>query len=178
MGIRLRKKSKIETIIISFFKNLFMEDERGKQEVHTDMNFPIYNVDQNRSLMKEVVNNKIRSAIFDIRGLKSLGKDGYLTMFYQKNWNIVRQSLCNFVKEAFGNRNIKDVNKTLICLIPKTEKPEFMNQYRPISLCNVTCKCVTKVIVNKLKPLFPNLISMLQTSFIPSRCIQENIVIA
>lgn len=47
----------------------------------------------------------------------------------------------------------------------------------PISLCNVAYKCLTKVLANRLKPLMENLISPFQASFIPGRCIQDNIVI-
>lgn len=34
--------------------------------------------------------------------------------------------------------NLEFINKTSICLIPKIEKLEFINQFRLISLCNVS----------------------------------------
>lgn len=46
------------------------------------------------------------------------------------------------------------LNATFIALIPKCEKPSSFNEFRPISLCNVVYKVITKVICNKMKPTF------------------------
>lgn len=71
---------------------------------------------------------------------------------------------------------IKEVNKTDICLIPKVDKPEFIAQFRLISLCNGAYKVLNKLRVNRLNPLMPYLTSLYQTGFIPKRSIHENIV--
>lgn len=51
------------------------------------------------------------------------------------------------------------MNGTYVVLIPKVEKPELLFQMRPISLCNVYYKVVSKLIVTKLKPLIAKLLS-------------------
>ena len=50
--------------------------------------------------------------------------------------------------------------------------------YRPICLCNVAYKNITKVIANRLQTILPQLVGPHQTSFIPGRHITKNIVIA
>ena len=45
-------------------------------------------------------------------------------------------------------------------------------------ICNVTYKCITKIIMNRLKPSLPSLILPFQASFILKRNIQDNIIIA
>lgn len=61
------------------------------------------------------------------------------------------------------------MNKTNIVLIPKTDNPETINQFRPIGLCNVSYKVVSKIIVYRIRPLLDNIISPFQSSFIHGR---------
>lgn len=83
------------------------------------------------------------------------------------------------VTKAFNNDyNLEDINRTLIVLIPKLGNPEFINQFRLISLCNVIYKCISKIIVNHLKSFLPSWTSPLQASFVLGRSIQNNIIIA
>ncbi|KAE8675071.1 hypothetical protein F3Y22_tig00111701pilonHSYRG00075 [Hibiscus syriacus] len=71
-----------------------------------------------------------------------------------------------------------DINRTLLVLIPKMAVPENFAQFRPISLCTVLFKAITKIIVARLKPFLPPWIMENQTSFVPGRCISNNVVIA
>lgn len=70
------------------------------------------------------------------------------------------------------------MNNTLLVLIPKVDQPEIVSQFRPIALCNVLYKGVTKLIVNRLKPLMNKLVSPFQTSFMPKISIKDSIIIA
>ena len=47
------------------------------------------------------------------------------------------------------------LNDTNICLIPKTTKPNEMSKFRPISLCNVSYKIISKVLCQGLKKVLP-----------------------
>lgn len=58
------------------------------------------------------------------------------------------------------------LNKTLIILIPKISAPERINQFQPITLCNVLYKIITKVLVNRLRPLMVKITSLSQASFV------------
>ena len=70
------------------------------------------------------------------------------------------------------------LNKTFISLIPKCIGPETLSQFRPISLCNTVYKVVTKIIVNRIRPLLSNLVSPFQAAFIPGRRGVDNVIIA
>ena len=55
-------------------------------------------------------------------------------------------SLRNWIKEVSCNPIlIHKVNNTFISLIPKAEKPDNPIQFRPIVLCDVLYKLITKI---------------------------------
>ena len=65
---------------------------------------------------------------------------------------MVGQSVCSVVKEAFNHpERIRDINETLLVLIPKVDHPDQLKDFRPISLCNVIYKIITKIIANRIK---------------------------
>lgn len=69
----------------------------------------------------------------------------------------MKDDLLNFVKEAFVTGRLPpEVLTSLVVLIPKVAIPKRVSQFRPISLCTVMYKLVTKVIVNRMKCALPD----------------------
>ena len=57
-----------------------------------------------------------------------------------------------------GPESAESVNNT--CLVsPKVKNPILLTQFRPISLCIVLYKIISKVIANQLKEVLPEIIS-------------------
>jgi hypothetical protein len=132
-----------------------------------------------RDLSEALTNDEIKNAVFSMGPWKAPGPDGFPAGFYQKSWEIVGSTICEFVRKIWTDpQEIGVVNKTDICLIPKVQYPETVAQFRPISLCNTNYKIVSKVIVGRLKACIPLLVSPFQTGFVPGRNIHENIVVA
>lgn len=69
-------------------------------------------------------------------------------------------------------------NDTIIALIPKTDKPERVTDLRPISLCNVTYKVVSKVLAGRLRTVLDDVNSPSQSAFVLGHLIFDNILVA
>ena len=109
-------------------------------------------VDMQEILSKEYNADEIKAALFQMGPTKTLGPDGMNALFNQKFWHIVGDDVVAAVLDFLESGNMNyDINYTHILLIPKVKSPKKMSNYRPISLCNVIYKIISKVKANRLK---------------------------
>lgn len=64
-----------------------------------------------------------------------------------------------------------------ISLIPKKSCPESANDFRPITLLNVPFKVISKVMVNRLRPIMMKLVGPFQNSFLPGCSTLDNVIL-
>lgn len=164
---------------LEYFQDLFCYNDTRTQdniilERHPSVS-PVAAEDLSRGVSKEEVWNALKY----INTFKAPGPDGFQPIFFKKYWHIVGDDIHKLVSDAFRkgyfNPSLAD---TLIVLIPKVDAPKKITEFRPISQCNVVYKILTKVSVNRIRPLLNDLISPLQSSFIPGRGTRDNILIA
>jgi hypothetical protein len=80
--------------------------------------------------------------------------------FYKKFWSLVGEKVKREVLTVLnGAAKPEGWNDTVIVLIPKMKMPEKLKDLRLISLCNVVCKFISKVLSNRLKRVLPDIIS-------------------
>ncbi|KAG7564477.1 Ribonuclease H-like superfamily [Arabidopsis suecica] len=134
--------------------------------------------DDQNELSRPFTAQEVEQAVRSMGKYKAPGPDGYQPIFYQQCWDVVGDSVLRFVLEFFRTGELpKGTNEAMVVLIPKVGKPEKITQFRPISLCNVLFKTITKAMVGRLKGVMTRLIGSAQSSFIPGRLSTENIVV-
>ncbi|XP_060959271.1 uncharacterized protein LOC133030517 [Cannabis sativa] len=110
--------------------------------------------------------------------LKAPGPDGMSVLFFKHYWNSVGKDFCDAVTDFFLTGNLhRGFNTTNVTLIPKVPNPKKVSQFRPIALCNVIYKVISKVIANRVRAILPRLICPTQAAFVPGRSIQDNNVL-
>ncbi|KAG7567099.1 Ribonuclease H-like superfamily [Arabidopsis thaliana x Arabidopsis arenosa] len=178
-GIWSAEDKDIQNIAVSYFKDLFTttkpEDfEESLAEIQSLITDQV-----NNFLTAPATESEVRNALFMMHPEKSPGPDGMTALFFQKAWITIKSDLLVLVN-SFLEDGIFDkrLNTTNICLIPKTERPTRMTELRPISLCNVGYKIISKILCQRLKTVLPKLISETQSAFVEGRLISDNILIA
>lgn len=133
----------------------------------------------NNTLLAIFTKEAVEAALKQMAPLKSLRLDGFNHGFYQKYWYIVG-NLVSFVVLNFLNNGIFDncINYSFIVLIPKVKHLICPSDFRPISLCNMIYKLVSKVLSNRLKQILSLLISKNQSTFMLGRLITDNVITA
>ena len=91
---------------------------------------------------------------------KPPGPDGFQALFFQKYWALVGEKVSAMVLSVLrGQAFPEGLKETHLTLIPKIDNPHLASQLRPIGLCNVSYKIVTKTIAQRLKLVLPSIIS-------------------
>lgn len=164
----------------NFYRKLYANE----QDIDVDFAkipncFPKLQEDVLLYIQREVKDDDVKAAVFSIKATKAPGPDGIHGIFLQNQWRTVGGSICSFVRDVFHDlARIKEVNDTLLALIPKFDHPDNMKDFRPVALCNVIYKVITKIVANRLKEHMDFLVGKNQCSFISGRNSYDNIIIA
>ncbi|GMI84947.1 hypothetical protein HRI_002164000 [Hibiscus trionum] len=163
----------------SYFSDLFTTSLPNDASLLLDNVQPKISNATNARLLQPFTVEEVWFAIKNMAPMKASGVDGYPALFYQKYWHIIGSDISAFCLSILnGSSSIREINDTLLVLIPKTKKPENMSHFRPISLCNVIYKIVAKVLAIRFSSTLDSCIDECQGAFIPTRQISDNILIA
>ncbi|XP_074328260.1 uncharacterized protein LOC141666166 [Apium graveolens] len=124
----------IQEIITDYFSDLFRSStlgglfsEREKVNSVTD--------EQNAQLLAPITNDEVKDAVFSMHAEKAPGYDGLNPCFYQTYWSVVEKDVVEFCQHFLHTGELQmEINRTVVCLIPKVKTPQQMTELRLISL--------------------------------------------
>lgn len=178
-GVWVENEEEKRGMIAQYFKTLFSSNRGNNSDQLLDVVERKVTEDMNELLTSAYRSEEIKEALDSIGDLKAPGPDGMPAVFYKNFWDLMGEKITSEVQEILNGGQIpQEWNETTIVLIPKVKTFELIKDLRPISVCNVLYKIVSKVLANRLKKILPEVISQSQSAFFPGRLISDNILVA
>ena len=170
---RLIKHEDMERELVTHFKDLLTEPLPNLQAAIQKINEHIPRVitrEKNLALLRAVTLQEVEEVVLNLPKNKSLGPDGFTSEFFKAAWPFIGPDILEVVEESQRNMmGYPALNATFLTLIPKQQNADTLVGFRPISLYNVIYKILSTIMVNRLEPLLPTLISPEQTGFVKGR---------
>lgn len=165
--------------VTEFYNNLYTSEPASDIDKCLEVVPNCISTEMNSGLTAPVSNAEIKDTVFAIGAQKAPGHDGLNDLFYQTNWETIKEDVVMVVKSFFDSHSLgSDTNLTSVCLIPKVPQPESISDLRPISCYSYIYKVIAKIFVAHLKRILSNIITPQQSAFVGGRMIQDNLIIA
>ncbi|KAL9244375.1 hypothetical protein vseg_018156 [Gypsophila vaccaria] len=169
----------IQQAFLTYYQHLLGQNH-STTKIHTSIMNCGHKCDDEMAqwLLSPVTGEEIKNAMFSIPDNKSPGPDGFTSKFFKDAWTEIGADVIDVVKDFFINRRLlKQINATLLTLIPKCDRPQTVKHFRPIACCNVVSKTISKLLCSRLAQVLPSLVNQNQSAFVKGRNIQENVLI-
>ncbi|XP_055824355.1 uncharacterized protein LOC129892841 [Solanum dulcamara] len=178
-GNSIQGDDNIASAACAHFEKLFTAEEK---QINEDVIkcIPRIVTDQQNELLHSIpTKEELKEVVFSMSPTSAAGPDGMSGKFFHSCWDIICDDLLKLVQHFFNGHCIpKYISHACLVLLPKTEHPNKLSEYRPISLSNFTSKIISKLLCLRLAPILPQLISDNQSGFVKGRSISENIMLA
>ncbi|XP_071909704.1 uncharacterized protein [Coffea arabica] len=163
---------------VDFFASLLASEQHGWQAPGFPFTLPHLATADNAMLSAPPDMEELKGVVFALQADSAPGPDGFGAGFYQACWDIIKSDLLEAVQAFFqGMRLPRSFTSTSILLLPKVAGATQWKDFRPISLCNVCSKIISKIVSDRLGRVLPALVDPWQTGFVPGRGITDNILL-
>ncbi|KAJ9536410.1 hypothetical protein OSB04_un000423 [Centaurea solstitialis] len=167
-------------VFVDHFRGfLGMVDPLVEPVIPSDVFHNALTLSESLHMIRPILDEEIKWAVFNIGNDKAPGPDGYTSKFFKSAWNVIGRDVQIAVHNFFySGKLLTELNHTLLCFIPKIPNATRVSDFRPISCCNVLYKVISKIVAERMKPYLSQLIGPDQSAFIPGRRISDNILMA
>jgi len=170
----------MESVVVQNFLSIAEEpmEDRSRFINHFTQYIPqLVTREDNHNLNRLASEEDVSEVINEMQNGKAPGPDGFNVDFFKACWKKLKKDILEVVEDSRRSKKVlKAFNASFIALIPKQEKSNTVDGFRPIALCNVVYKIISKVITNRLKPLLLALISEEKMGYVEGRQILNNII--
>ena len=141
----------IGRVIEDYFTQMFTSATLNRTKTTIEAMDQVVTPLHNQILLSSFTAEEIKKVVFQMHHSKAPGPDGMSCFFFQKYWHILGDNVTQVVLSFLNSGHLlKKINYAHIVLILKIKNPQRVSDYRPISLCNVLYRIVSKVLANRL----------------------------
>lgn len=118
-------------------------------------------------------------ALKGIENAKSLGIDGYNSLFFKEISKYVSNDMYGAIINFFDHGKMDNrVNQIIITLVPKVPQSDMIKLFCPISCCNFTYKIISRVLSHTVRGVVDEIVDKTQAGFIPGLQLSDNVILA
>ena len=159
-----------------FYQELYKKDEkvcfRLKHKIGSTLT-----AEQRSMVDEEITMSELDEAVKSFKANKTPGNSGLTAEFYQFFWSRIREVYLKAIIYAkrIGKLHLA-ARRGVIALIPKKDRdPDFLKNWRPLTMLNLDYKILAKVLANRMKKVLPDIISESRTGFMKNRQISNSL---
>ncbi|KAG6538552.1 hypothetical protein ZIOFF_003676 [Zingiber officinale] len=178
-GQCLDQPERIRESGVRYFQELLTGEIVDSTVVDTELIPSLVSAEDNLMLEGLPSAEEVKQVVWCMCQDSAAGPDGFSVAFYRACWEIVGEDVLQAVLDFFRGAELpRGMASTTIVLIPKVDSAQRWQDFRPISLCNVSYKIISKLMAQRMASVIGKVISPAQSGFVPGRLISDNILMA
>jgi exonuclease III len=167
---------RINQILTSSFRQVFSQEPSGDAAMETSFLGGIQKVVFSSELSRPVELAEVASTLAKMPLNGSPGEDGLPYDFYQQFWADIGPIFLEMFEAVLRQGRVTESQAMgLIRLVPKSDCPTTVSDYRPIALLNCDYKLMAGTIAHRLKKTLPDVVGPSQCGGVPGRKISDNL---